>query len=135
MKKLFNKHFVVIVISVVCIISITSCRKYNYTNRIINTWVVNKYLKNGIDSTANYSNVYQSYQIVFDNSYGFVETYSDHGKTTVTNQGTWDFTTNAKTLELKQNGTVVTYDVVSIKSKSMDLKISSKDEEFFYSPK
>jgi hypothetical protein len=136
MKRNFVSKLVILAILSICVITTTSCRKYNYTNRIIKTWVISSYYKNGEDSTSNFKNVtHKNYEIIFNNNYGFTESYVDEVNQSITNQGTWDFTSKAKNLELNMNGVIRTYEVVSIKSKSMDLKISEKGEEFNFSPK
>ena len=134
MKKKISFRFFTFVLLIFCIFISLSCRKYNYTNRIVKTWVVNKYLKNGVDSTAVFNSSFKNYIITFDNNNGYTETYLNGGTVSVTNQGIWNFTSGAKSLILNNNGDVITYDVVSIKAKSMDMKIDNKGEEFFYSP-
>ena len=134
MRKKISFRFFIFLFFIFSIIISISCRKYNYSNRIVKTWVVNKYLKKGADSTAVFNSSLKNYLITFDNNNGYTETYLDGGTVSVTNQGTWEFTSGAKSLILNNNGDVVTYDVVSIKAKSMDMKIGNKDEEFFYSP-
>ena len=90
MKKSFTYRSLIVAAFTLCIIISFSCRKYNYTNRIEKTWVVNSYLKNGADSTANFNTMKANYVIIFDNNNGFTETYLDAGSVSVSNQGRWD---------------------------------------------
>ena len=135
MKKIFTFPFVILGIFAFCIIITSSCRKFNYTNRIEKSWVVNSYLKNGTDSTTNFNIMKKNYVIEFDNNNGFSETYLDGGTTSITNRGTWVLTNNSKVLQLNQNGNVRTFDIVKLKLKSMDLKRNDTNEEFYFIPK
>lgn len=110
MKKIFTIILLALTISLAIF---SSCGKYeegpgfslrSKKSRVVNTWVIDKYLLNGNDATAIMLAAYGEHSLLFnsDDSYEF-STVPGRKK------GTWSFDSKKDKLEFEESGTNVKY--------------------------
>lgn len=68
--------------------------------RVANTWKLEKYMVNGIDSTLGFNNYYNAARWTFNKNGGFMYSYI-LPDTTVTANGTWAFTSGDEAINLE----------------------------------
>ncbi|MFN4914435.1 MAG: hypothetical protein ACK5FT_03885 [Sphingomonadales bacterium] len=111
MKKVYLILFLLLSVGLA---SLHSCGKYeegpgfslrSKKSRVVNTWVIDKYLINGNDVTAIFLAAYGEHALLFksDDSYEF---NTVPGRKT----GTWSFDSNKESLEFQESGTATKYD-------------------------
>lgn len=71
-------------------------------NRVTNTWIVDKYSSNGADHTSNFHQLFPNYTLIIrkDGNYTLTTT----GVFGFTENGKWEFQTNATKINLRKDG-------------------------------
>jgi hypothetical protein len=134
MKKTTFNQLTLLLLVVLSIAFAFGCRKTRYTTRIEKAWKLESYIIGGVDSTSSFNTAFKNYVLEFYNNNGFNETYLDGGVTPVTKQGSWTLTDHSKTVELVDNGTTRSYDIVELKTSSLVLKKNGTEEELHLIP-
>ena len=135
MKPINQIIYSFIIITLICI-SFTTCKKYeegpslslrSKEARVVNTWKVEKYYKNGEDKTADF----------FADKINYIETFTEDGKWSLsytdasdneleTDSGTWEFDKDSNKEKIDRNAGGSTWEELTI------LKLKNKEFWFWY---
>ena len=102
------------------------------------SWEVDEYYKNGEESTQAFNLAFGDYIIKFHPDGDFTETYKAVNVLPVTNPGTWEIINNGKQLQLVDESTPRTFDILSVTSDELRLYRElgeGGNEEFLMEPK
>lgn len=129
------KKLVAFLAAIVLIVSVNSCKKYedgpllslrSKTARIVNEWVIDKVMTNGVDVTANYPD---DYLLTINDDL----TYTMLGNA-VTQEGTWAFDEKKESIifTLTSSGMEYLYTIKRLKNKELTLVQDINSEVYTY---
>lgn len=129
------KKLVAFLAAIVLIVSVNSCKKYedgpllslrSKTARIVNEWVIDKVMTNGVDVTANYPD---DYLLTINDDL----TYTMLGNA-VTQEGTWAFDEKKESIifTLTSSGMDYLYTIKRLKNKELTLVQDINSEVYTY---
>lgn len=129
------KKLVAFLAAIVLMVSVNSCKKYedgpllslrSKTARIVNEWVIDKVMTNGVDVTANYPD---DYLLTINDDL----TYTMLGNA-VTQEGTWAFDEKKESIifTLTSSGMDYLYTIKRLKNKELTLVQDINSEVYTY---
>lgn len=129
------KKLVAFLAAIVLMVSVNSCKKYedgpllslrSKTARIVNEWVIDKVMTNGVDVTANYPD---DYLLTINDDL----TYTMLGNA-VTQEGTWAFDEKKESIifTLTSSGMEYLYTIKRLKNKELTLVQDINSEVYTY---
>lgn len=112
----------------IIVITLTACRKYDdgpgvsllpRKNRVENSWFVEKYLVNGIDSTAVYARYMAGEFYDTDGNYRTMYAIHEWGATPAEVYGTWEFQNRDREIKRTlKNGSTSVIEITRLKNNS-----------------
>ncbi|MBP9152368.1 MAG: lipocalin family protein [Flavobacteriales bacterium] len=127
MKKLLFGATMAVIISM----GFSSCKKTEAALTMLGTWQVDSYKENGTDQTTVFLTAYENYQIMFDASNNYIETYTLLG-VHVTNAGPWKLTNGGEDFELTNqgDGTKRYFHIIELNPESASISEDSGAKEY-----
>jgi hypothetical protein len=136
MKMLNKKKATILVLGM--LVLLTSCKQLLYEPLIQGTWEVDEHYTNGVEDTPSFYLFFGDYAITFHPDGDFTETYKLGNIVPVTNPGTWAIMTNGDQLQLTDQVSTRTFNIVSLTKDELRLQRDIGDgtnEEFVLEPK
>jgi len=131
-KKLF-----LMLIGITVVITVTSCQMA-YEISLQGSWEVDEYYRNGAEDTQSFHLLFGDYVIKFHPDGDFTETYKAGNLLPITITGKWEVINNGRQLELVDENTTRTFDIMSVTSDELQLYRTLGDggnEELLLEPK
>ena len=131
-KKLF-----LMLIGIAVVITVTSCQMA-YEISLQGSWEVDEYYRNGAEDTQAFHLLFGDYVIKFHPDGDFTETYKAGNLLPLTITGKWEVINNGRQLELVDENTTRTFDIMSVTSDELQLYRTLGDggnEELVLEPK
>jgi len=98
---------------------------------MLGTWQVDSYKQDGADNTTIFLATYTNYQIMFDASNNYIETYTFAGAN-ITNAGPWELTNGGDDFELtnQSDGTKRYFQIIELNEESASISEDSGTKEY-----
>ena len=134
---MISKKLLFVLLGITLAITVTSCAGI-YKITLQGSWEVDEYYKNGEENTQAFNLAFGDYVIKFHPDGDFTETYKAMNVLPVTNPGTWEIINNGTQLQLVDEITTRTFDILSMTHD--ELRIYRElgeggNEEFLMDPK
>ena len=134
---MISKKLLFFLLGITLAITVISCAGI-YKITLQGSWEVDEYYKNGEENTQAFNLAFGDYVIKFHPDGDFTETYKAMNVLPVTNPGTWEIINNGTQLQLVDEITTRTFDIVSVTNN--ELRIYRElgeggNEEFLMEPK
>ena len=134
---MISKKLLFCLLGITLAITVISCAGI-YKITLQGSWEVDEYYKNGEENTQAFNLAFGDYVIKFHPDGDFTETYKAMNVLPVTNPGTWEIINNGTQLQLVDEITTRTFDIVSMTPD--ELRIYRElgeggNEEFLMEPK
>ena len=134
---MISKKLLFVLLGITLAITVTSCAGI-YKITLQGSWEVDEYYKNGEENTQAFNLAFGDYVIKFHPDGDFTETYKDMNVLPVNNPGTWEIINNGTQLQLVDEITTRTFDILSMTND--ELRIYRElgeggNEEFLMEPK
>lgn len=116
---------------------LAACKKEStesLNEKITRRWQIDKYIGQGVDSTAFFNFPYGGYTIDIKTGGQYTERYSSFGSPKVVN-GTWDFLTGGAFFRQIDSSQTRVFECVSVEADYLKLKTPGKDQQFWLKPK
>jgi hypothetical protein len=136
MKMLNQKKATILVVGM--LVLLTSCKQLLYETQIQGTWEVDEHYSNGVEDTPSFYLLFGDYAITFHPDGDFTETYKLGNIVPVTNPGTWAIITNGDQLQLVDQASTRTFNIMSLTKDELRLQRDIGDgtnEGFVLEPK
>jgi hypothetical protein len=128
------------VLFVCAILILSSCNKYpdgpefslaTKTMRLTNTWVVNTFIENDTDKTAEFMAQYVEYKIYFDMERTYALHYYKPAIGKYDETGTWDYNKRKTAITLKKdvNAAEATWNILRLQRKELWVSYTGDDGE------
>ena len=134
---MIGKKLLFVLLGITLTIAVTGCPTV-YKITLQGSWEVDEYYKNGEENTQAFNLAFGDYVIKFHPDGDFTETYKAMNVLPVTNPGTWEIINNGKQLQLVDEITTRTFDILSMTNDELRLYRElgeGGDEEFLMDPK
>jgi hypothetical protein len=134
---MISKKLLCALLGITLAIAVTGCAGI-YKITLQGSWEVDEYYKNGEENTQAFNLAFGDYVIKFHPDGDFTETYKAMNVLPVTNPGTWEIINNGTQLQLVDEITTRTFDILSMTPD--ELRIYRElgeggNEEFLMEPK
>jgi hypothetical protein len=136
MKMRKKKQATILVVGMLMLL--ISCQQLLYEPLIEGTWEVDEHYSNGVEDTPSFYLIFGDYVITFHPDGDFTETYKLGNIVPVTNPGTWAIITNGDQLQLVDQASTRTFNIVSLTKDELHLQRDIGDgtnEELVLEPK
>ena len=134
---MIGKKLLFALLGITLVITVTGCAEI-YKITLQGSWEVDEYYKNGEENTQAFNLAFGDYIIKFHPDGDFTETYKAMNLLPVTNPGTWEIINNGKQLQLVDESTIRTFDILSVTNDEVRLYRElgeGGNEEFLMEPK
>jgi hypothetical protein len=134
---MISKKLLFVLLGITLAITVTSCAGI-YKITLQGSWEVDEYYKNGEENTQAFNLAFGDYVIKFHPDGYFTETYKAMNVLPVTNPGTWEIINNGKQLQLVDEITTRTFDILSMTNDELRIYREPGEggnEEFVMDPK
>ena len=134
---MISKKLLFVLLGITLAITVTGCAGI-YKITLQGSWEVDEYYKNGEENTQAFNLAFGDYVIKFHPDGDFTETYKAMNVLPVTNPGTWEIINNGTQLQLVDEITTRTFDILGMTND--ELRIYRElgeggNEEFLMEPK
>ena len=132
-----GKKFLVVLLGITVALTVTSCQMA-YEISLQGSWEVDEYYRNGAEDTQAFHLLFGDYVIKFHPDGDFTETYKAGNLLPLTITGKWEVINNGRQLELVDENTTRTFDIMSVTSDELQLYRTLGDggnEELVLEPK
>jgi hypothetical protein len=132
-----GKKLLLILIGITVVITVTSCQMA-YEISLQGSWEVDEYYRNGEEDTQSFHLLFGDYVIKFHPDGDFTETYKAGNLLPITITGKWEVINNGRQLELVDENTTRTFDIMSVTIDELQLYRTLGDggnEELVLEPK
>lgn len=132
MKNYFRLPILLLLLGSVLLVN-EGCKKQKQKRRlVIQPWKLDKYFKNGEDSTAMFKLIFTDYSLNFLGNQDFSETYLSFGVLEVVNRGTWELTQNSDRIVMTDNNGIRKFNITELTN--IKLKLAWGEEEWWMIP-
>ena len=134
MASSFFKKGIILLIAVIMVAGLSSCKKAmlnNLKTYLSITWKISQYTKNENDSTTAFHVIRPDYQIIFGRDGNYTESFKSLNIPIAVN-GSWEFLDDGARLMLTDNSTARNFEVNELKEDKLTLTLKGADTEKFY---
>ena len=132
-----GKKIFIMLIGIAVVITVSSCQMA-YEISLQGSWEVDEYYRNGTEDTQSFHLLFGDYVIKFHPDGDFTETYKAGNLLPITITGKWEVINNGRQLELVDENTTRTFDIMSVTIDELQLYRTLGDggnEELVLEPK
>lgn len=107
---------------------IVGCKKYeegpmfsfrSKEERLANTWKVQQWFENGVDSTNDFNNIFNGYVMTINKGNTYTLTYKAFGLISYSEAGSWYFNTDKTSVTFKHNNNTSTWKILKLMEKEL----------------